>query len=96
MINDWLKNLPPYHQLYITHNGHRTSYQSMNDYLSEEYIKEEISFDEAQLCLKTDSIWEIQIYPITPIGFYKSCASTFEMAMELILESYNFTEGRWL
>ncbi len=96
MIIDWIKDLPPHHQFYITHNGHHTNYETMDDYLNNDFIKSDISYEDAQECLKTNSVWELQIYPITQISFYKTVAATFEKAMELLLENYNFTDGRWL
>lgn len=96
MITDWMSNLPPHHELYITHNGHHSSYETMSDYLNHDFMRDDISYEDAQECLKTDSIWEIQIYPATPISFYKTAAATFERAMELLLENYDFAKGKWM
>jgi hypothetical protein len=87
-----IDSFPPHHLLYITHNGHRSNYESINDYLNEDYIKNNISYEEAQKCLESDSIWEIQLYPITPISFFKTIASTYEKAIDLMLENFRATE----
>ena len=84
---------PEHHSLYITHNEHRTNYQSINDYLNEPYVKDSILFEDAQECLRTDSIWEVQVYPRTPISFYKTVDATFGRAVELMLQNYK--DGIW-
>lgn len=93
MIIDCISDLPPHHCLSIQHNEHKSTYTSINDYLNEEYVKYDISFEEAQKCLREDEIWEVQVYPYTPIGFYKTCASTLEEAIRLM--TLNYSEGKW-
>lgn len=93
MIIDCIRELPTYHQLFITHNHHRTSYQTMTEYLSEPYVMDFISYEEAQKCLLSDSIWEVQLYPISPISFYKTIASTLEECIKLML--LNYVNGKW-
>ena len=88
-----LDNLPPHCQMYITHNGHYTNYDTINDYLNEEHIREFISYEDAQECLQSNSIWEVQLYPRTPISFYKTVSSDLNKAIKLMLE--NFKSGKW-
>ena len=91
---DLFRDLPSYHQLYITCNGHHTNYESMNDYINLDFIKDHISFEDAQECLLTNCIWELQIYLITPISFYKTVSFSLERAIKLMLE--NCKDGKWI
>jgi hypothetical protein len=93
MIIDCISDLPPHYCLSIQHNEHKATYTSINDYLNEDYVKECISYEEAHLCLQKDEIWEVQLYPNTPIGFYKTCASTLREAIRLML--MNYKNGSW-
>jgi hypothetical protein len=34
-------------------------------------------------CLRTDSLWVLQWYPNTPIGFYRVAGPTLERVLEL-------------
>lgn len=73
----------------ITHNPHKDSYQSAQDWIIEnesdiEHLYEWISDEERQLAIDTDSIWTIQVYPNTPIGFYAYAASTFETLLAYV------------
>lgn len=80
---------PDHHQMYITHNGHRTNYETVASYLNYKELSEEEAkkFSLERLkCIEKDEIWEIQLYPRTPISFYWVFASTFEDAMRLINE----------
>lgn len=94
MIPSILDNISNYHELYITKNANRSSYESMEEYLEEDYIKEFISPEERKKCIESNCIWEIQLYPRTSISFYKSVASTFEKALEIMLE--NYIDGKWI
>ena len=94
MIIDLFEQLPPYHHLSVIHNDHRTNYISINDYLNEDYIKDFISYEDAQECLASDSIWELQIYPRTLISFYKTAAASLENALKLML--HNCKDGKWI
>ena len=40
------------------------------------------SVDEREKALRENSVWSIQWYPKTPIGFYRVYASTFETAFQ--------------
>ena len=62
--------------LWITHNEHTTNYESIAEYLVDVPI-EELSVKEKQLCIDTNSIWEMQVYDKTPVGFYKIYSPTF-------------------
>jgi hypothetical protein len=90
-INDCISQFPTYDQLFITHNGHRTNYENVEEYLGRR--KEDVCEEELKLMKKLDTIWEIQIYPITPVSFHWAAASTLKEAIRLIL--LNSKDGKW-
>lgn len=92
MIIDCISALPPHHQLYITHNGHNTGYETIIDYLSASL--REIDTQDLQKMIESNCIWEVQLYPHTNFCFYWSAASTLQRAIELIMENYK--DGIWI
>jgi hypothetical protein len=85
-----IEGLPKYDvTLHITHNEHKSYYESATQYLNrpegvgiggfrpDEWTSRE-DFDAA---IAQDSIWEIQWYPNTPVGFCSAYGSTFENAL---------------
>jgi predicted anti-sigma-YlaC factor YlaD len=81
---DWL----PEHKcgLHLNHNEHRNYYQTVAEcYDPEDFVSE----DEWLKAIKEDSVWVLQWYPNTPIGFTCIAASTLE-AIEDKLKERNF------
>ena len=75
-------NFLKHHQLFITHNGHHTNYESVKDYLDcNDRI--EITPEDREECIRLNEIWELQWYPETPIGFYCVGAPTLENCVQL-------------
>lgn len=69
----------PTHQcsLHLTHNQHRSYYQTVAAYLSEaDYDDEELTAAERAEAHAADELWELQWYPTTPVGFLKLAAPT--------------------
>jgi len=62
--------------LTISHNKHKDYYESLEDYYYD--VKDEIGLALYKECIEEDSIWEMQWYPETPIGFYIIYSTTFE------------------
>lgn len=78
---------PKHHQMYISHNEHRTNYESVEQYFSGGYgkrNKEDILPEDLKECIKEDEIWEIQWYPKTPISFHHVAAASLERCLEII------------
>ena len=68
--------------LFLQHNEHRDYYQSAAEWLEENdrFIwKDEAS---KKMAIETDSVWALQWYPDTPIGFYAVAAPTLEELLE--------------
>lgn len=75
------------HSWSIECNEHRIFYQKIEEYINDnEILKEQLSKEELKECIEKDSICEIRIYPITPIGFFHFCASTMIQCHEKVLK----------
>lgn len=76
----------------IIHNDHKDQYQTAEDWIKdnecvpETQYAEWISDDERQKAIDNDSIWTLQWYPDTPVGFQCVAASSFEALMEYFSE----------
>jgi hypothetical protein len=71
---------PPHKaDLIVTHNGHKSNYESVAEYLT--FLGVDLSKEELAECERNDSVWHIQWYPSTPIGFYHTAAPTFDAAL---------------
>jgi hypothetical protein len=71
--------------LYLSHNDHRDYYETVEEYYNREQF---ISDEEWGKSVATDSVWTLQWYPDTPVGFYIVSASTLE-AIEAKLKEKN-------
>lgn len=71
--------------LHITHNDHKSNYETVASYLAwRQATPRNCGSQEEYDALKaSDEIWEIQWYPDTPIGSYVVFAATLERALEL-------------
>lgn len=65
--------------LNITHNGHKDNYESVEEYLHsmKDAPLEWATPTSREQAIKNDSVWVLQIYPHTPIGFYRKYGATF-------------------
>lgn len=86
-----LDQLPEYEcSLHISHNQHKCYYESAAEYLNRPEGPGPGGFDEDEwvsrgdfdAAIATDSIWEIQWYPNTPVGFCMAYGSTLENALK--------------
>ncbi len=76
-----------YSELHITFNDFKSNYQTAAEAIGENFHGwyDPDSFaspEEIERCKQTNTIWEIQWYPDTPVGFHKVIASTFEAAAQ--------------
>lgn len=84
-----LDRLPKYDvSLHITHNQHKSYYESAADYLRSHRAGDGFDPDEwlsradFEEAIAQGSIWEIQWYPNTPVGFCIAYGSTLENALQ--------------
>lgn len=69
--------------LFLQHNEHRSYYEAAAEWIgqNDHYAwKDEAS---KQAAIASDSVWTLQWYPDTPIGFYAVAAPTLEELLEL-------------
>lgn len=80
--------LPPHKaSLHLTHNDHKSNYESVKDYLLHEDERLEFRSDEdREACITSNEIWELQWYPETPVGFYAIAAPTLEALIDYAKE----------
>lgn len=75
--------------LIVWHNEHKSVYERIEDYADEERQADSwISPEEKAKAIAEDSVWEVQWYPVTPVGFYHVSASTLEACIEHIKTTY--------
>lgn len=70
--------------MHITHNDHKSNYQSLDEYLTDNSELFTLESEEARArAVATDEIWVLQWYPDSPVGFCIVAAPTFEEALRL-------------
>lgn len=83
-MNDFESKLPKHKcALSITHNEHKSYYESIQDYVEEERFRW-VSEGEKRKAIATNEIWEIQWYPDTPIGFICVAAASLDVLLEAV------------
>lgn len=91
--------------VYLSVNENRDSYQSVGDRIKEindldfshnghhKNYEPEIDDKLASKLIEADSIYELQFYPLSPIGFYtvygSSLSEVVEKALEILKDNYN-------
>lgn len=66
---------------YDWHAGH---YQSVDDWVDTTLATSDLSDDEVlelESCRAAGHVWWLQVYPSTPVGFYRVYAPTFEAVL---------------
>ena len=89
-IEDFIKKHKPLN-LYIEYNDHKTSYETVEEYIEERDIKDEEIIDKEE-CIKNDTIYSLQIYPKHRYGFYLIYSSSLEKAINE-MDKYFSQEG---
>lgn len=69
----------------ITVNGHRSVYQTVQQYLEDSDV--EIEPEVFGQMIKTDTVVLVQFYPNTPIGFYLIYHYDIEEAIKLAIKT---------
>jgi hypothetical protein len=82
------KLLPKFNTIYIHCNEHNDYYETLEQFFQRP-IFEDISEIWKKECIQENKCWEIQLYPITPIGFYFVIATTLEKCIERIHQAVN-------
>lgn len=72
--------------LHLSHNEHRDVYETVEQFYDPgDFVSEE----EWLKAVKEDSVWVLQWYPETPIGFHRIAASTLEAIEAKLKEKSN-------
>ena len=66
--------------LYLSHQEHKTSYEPVEEYLDflDDAPEDWESPEAREEAIRTDSLWSLQWYPDTPVGFRQIHAPTLE------------------
>ena len=77
--------LPPHEcGLHLTHNEHRDVYEDVVQYYDAETFVSAAEFEKA---IAEDSVWTLQWYPKTPIGFHVIRASSLDAIKKQLEEN---------
>ena len=74
--------------VHITFNEHRTSYETIEQYLSDSFFDRfsDVEPELKQEIIKADHIVEVQAYPRTPVGFILAVHHDLNKALEIAIE----------
>jgi hypothetical protein len=79
----------PCNQIYVTRNEHASNYVSAQEWIDYQApdLFDGVSETDKQAMRDADNIWTVQMYPDTPIGFYRSSKATLDEAIDEALPS---------
>lgn len=77
---------PEHHHLILEHNPHRGVYESVAVYTDPTELGDWVSDWERRWALSRQSLWTLQWYPQTPVGFHKLYAADLEPLLKAALE----------
>ena len=79
---DWL---PPHKcGLYLEHNSHKDVYETVEQHYNPDDFVSPQEWDKA---VREDSVWTLQWYPATPVGFHLIAASSLEAIQQALKEN---------
>lgn len=73
--------------LYLDYNSHSVDYIDARQFYSNLHYAENITWisdEEKEKALETNSVWTLQVYPLTPIGSYTIAASSLDSLIEYL------------
>jgi hypothetical protein len=78
----------PYHDaaLYLQHNEHKNMYEEASQWIADNDMYDWENEEAKQRAIETDSIWTIQWYPNTPVGFNAVAAPTLEELLQFAMK----------
>lgn len=89
-ILNYLESILPEHkgELSIEHNGHKSNYETVENYIEWRKFDDEdfANSNSRKKCIETDSIWVLQYYPNTPVGFNVIVGSSLSDIIDSITE----------
>lgn len=75
-FENFIAALPPHAcELSLTHNQHRSCYETVQQFTEDgPYKPDWISPEQRALAIEHDEVWVLHVYPRTPVGFYAYAA----------------------
>jgi hypothetical protein len=79
--------------LYLEHNAHRDVYENIEQWIADQVDEDDwVSPEERAKAIAEDSVWTLQWYPDTPIGFFRRAASSLDALLAELREATNNQE----
>lgn len=95
-IEERLANMfPPCVCFNVESNPHKSVYESVADYLKPKGYGMQLEPDDfaspedMQQAIDSNELWTLQLYPITPVGFWNCAAPTFDKLVALAWKIHN-------
>lgn len=90
-IEDFLLSLlkGEHSSIYISYNDHSVNYETARDCYDYEENGTWVSQEDKQRALDTNSVWNIQWYPDTPIGSYSVYGSSLTSVLNYIKDHHD-------
>lgn len=82
--NPPMLTLPKHLVLHITHNDHKSVYQSVAEYVEEIPSDEWVPGTARQRAIETNELWCVHWYPTTPVGFNVVYGQTLQEILDYI------------
>lgn len=71
----------------ITKDQHKSYYEPLGDYLAKRLERGDITEEEYWDMVKADTVYEVQAYPDTPIGFHRAYSANLDEAVAGVVEA---------
>lgn len=76
--------------LFLAHDEHKLFYQDAAEWIDEQGSIVWAAEGERERAIETDSVWDLQWYPDTPVGSYRVLGATLDAVLEV---AKAWTEG---
>lgn len=78
-------DFPKHINMHIEHQPHASCFQTVEEWLKENKLSgySDTTPEDEHKMIESDSIWTIQWYPDTPVGFYSVAAASLERCVEI-------------
>lgn len=73
--------------LHLTHNPHKSNYETVEEYMVIREFDETdwVSPEQRAAAIAGDTLWELQWYPNTPVGFNIVCGADLDAVLAFAL-----------
>lgn len=72
--------------LHLTHNQHKAYYETVESYTGNFNDDSWVNEEQKKKSLETQELWELQWYPLTPVGSYCLWGADLDVLMKEALE----------